>query len=191
MTTNVEIEEVLKRIDRFKTKINQKHGNGYDDECIHAGSNTFYKFKNIKNLNDTKDELTSAIIWLWSIKDYFVNYLKANGRDKSEVYDEVEKNEYVKIFADLANSLKHSGLDKHPWTNKNPKIKGPGFVAEMQSIKQIIFSPNAEISIEFDNYDKIEITCTIEDDKGNLIGDTFYYLQKNIEFWENMFKMCC
>jgi hypothetical protein len=56
-----------------------------------------------------KQKLKPLIIYLWNEKDWVI---KRYPSKKKEVEEYVNKSKYIKVIADLANSLKHGGLDR-------------------------------------------------------------------------------
>jgi hypothetical protein len=58
-----------------------------------------------------KQKIKPLIIYLWNEKDWMI---KRYPTKKKEIEEYVNNSKYIKVVADLANSLKHGGLDKRP-----------------------------------------------------------------------------
>ena len=56
-------------------------------------------------------QLKSLVIYLWSEKDWLKKRFPSRGKDIEEY---INNSKYIKIVADLANGIKHGGLDKKP-----------------------------------------------------------------------------
>lgn len=58
-----------------------------------------------------KQQIKPLIIYLWNEKDWVKKRYPSKDKEV-ELY--VNNSQYIKVIADLANSLKHGGLDKKP-----------------------------------------------------------------------------
>lgn len=61
-----------------------------------------------------KQHIKPLIIYLWNEKDWVKKRYPARAK---EVESYVNDSTYIKVIADLANSLKHGGLDNNPRSN--------------------------------------------------------------------------
>ena len=108
-----DVQQLFDRLGRFAEKIKVKKGDGYQwDYTFPDGVETTYILRNIRNLNDIEDEITSYFIWVWNLKDYLKGLSKFIGRDPKEIESFVNSDNSLTICADIANRLKHGDLNK-------------------------------------------------------------------------------
>ena len=65
---------------------------------------------------EIKQKLKSLVIFLWNEKDWLA---KEYPEKCQLIEDNINKSKFIKIIADLANSIKHRRLDKKPRSNAN------------------------------------------------------------------------
>ena len=107
-----ELEKLIDRVNRFKNRINIKDGKGAEwSHTFEDGETHFYSMEGVRPPEEIEDDISSMFIWLWSLKDYVRKYVILNGKNKTWVKNKIINNPNICVCADIANSLKHGGLD--------------------------------------------------------------------------------
>lgn len=83
-------------------------------------------------------------IWLWSLKDYVKKYAVKNGMHKKWIDEKVNSDQDLCICADIANSLKHGGLDHDPRSGEFPQLGVLKYQMPQKAIESILVGANAQ-----------------------------------------------
>jgi hypothetical protein len=174
------INKLFGRINRIKNRLGIKDGVGTSWDCsLENGEIHKYILKGIKSPEEVEDDIASAFIWLWGLKDHIKKYAK-NG---DVVEAQVNGNSYLSICADLANGLKHGGLDRKSRSGKTPSLGNLKYHIPQAAIKELAFGA-FDVSIDINNAHLVSWEMPILDNQNNAIGDAFDYLDHCINAWE-------
>ena len=175
------INKLFGRINRIKNRLDIKDGNGASwDYAFENGEVHKYILNGVKSPEEVEDDISNAFVWLWSLKDH----IKKNFKD-ADVEAKVNGNPYLCISADLANGLKHGGLDRTPRSSKKPKLGRLKYQIPQAAIGQLAFGA-FEVAIDVNNAHLVVLEMPILDEHDNLIGDAFEYLDKCVNAWESI-----
>lgn len=180
------LEEILQRADRFRNKLQVKDGDGMAwTYSASDGQKCYYSFSGVKPPEVLQDELESAFVWLWSLKDYVQKYAVIKGRSKRWVETEVNVDPYLCICADIANSAKHGGLDRKPRSNKEPVLGSVKYTIPQSGIEKLTIGQD---SVFTDIYDpaQIKLEWPIIGKSNKYLGDAFKYLEYSLKAWEKI-----
>ena len=104
--------EQFERAERYLQKIK----NIYHGKCDKIlGRNTKFHDPHYE------DEILSFFMHCYHIKDW-IEHLNKNDLKKKEIESFINKNQCLKICADLCNGTKHCKLTRHPRSGKEPYI---------------------------------------------------------------------
>ncbi|RLE44683.1 hypothetical protein DRJ25_06480 [Candidatus Woesearchaeota archaeon] len=174
------IKKLFGRIDRIKNRLGIKCGVGTSWVCsFENGEIHKYTLKGVKFPEEIEDDIASAFIWLWSIKDN----IKKMCKDDQWVEAQVNSNPYLCICADLANALKHGGLDRKSRSGKNPMLGKLKYKIPQAAIKELSFGAST-VGIDINNAHLVEWGMPILDDSSNSVGDAFEYLDHCLNAWD-------
>lgn len=118
-----DLENIFDRAKRIRSRLDIKDGTGtnwshtFEDNETHE-----YEINGVKPPEDIQDDIESAFVWLWSLKDYVKKYSVKEGFSSGWVETKINSDHYLCICADIANSVKHGGLDKKSRSNKRPRL---------------------------------------------------------------------
>lgn len=181
-----EIKKLLGRADRFRKKLHTKDGEGAKwSYTFDNGETTFYSIDGVKPPEDIEDEVTTIFIWLWSLKDYVKKYVLDKGKSKSWVESKVNANPYLCICADIANLLKHGGLDHKfkPRSNKNPTLGKLNYQIPNKAMGLITFGAfDVGVNVENPSLVALEMSV-IDNNNGKILGDAFKYIDYGLKAW--------
>ena len=183
-----ELEKLLGRADRIRKKICIKDGEGAKwSYTFDNGETHFYSIKGIKPPEEIEDEITTMFLWLWSLKDYVKKYVINKGKSKSWVESKVNADPYLCICADIANSLKHGGLDPkfNTRSNKNPTLGKINYQIPQKAMGSITFGA-FDVGLKVDKPSLVILEMPVLDKNGRVLGDAFKYLDYGLKAWEDI-----
>ena len=182
----IEVQELFERLNRFSDRLEKKEGEEYKwDYTFPDGVETTYVLRNVKNLNEIEDEITSAFIWLWNLKDYLKELSKTVGKKPQDIENIINSDKLLSVCGDIANRLKHGDL-RESRSSLFPKLGKLKLSFTKEIISSIIFS-GKEIELDISRPNDIEVSIPIYDKDGCEIGDGFKFLAEGISRWEQCF----
>ncbi len=177
-----DIDKLFDRINRIKNRLGIKTGEGANWSCVlENGEIHKYILKGIKSPEEVEDDIASAFVWLWSLKDH----IKKIAKDSDDVERQVNGNSYLSVCADLANRLKHGELDRKSRSDKTPSFGNLKYHIPQGAIKELAFGA-FDVSIDINNTHLVNWEMPILDNQSNTIGDAFDYLDHCINAWESI-----
>ena len=183
-----ELEKLLERSDRFRKKLQIKNGQGAKwSYTFEDGETHFYSIKGIKPPEEIEDEVTTIFLWLWSLKDYVKKYVMGKGKSKKWVESRVNADPYLCICADIANSLKHGGLDSKfkPRSNKNPKLGKLIYKLPEKGMGLITFGA-FDVGVNVSDPSLVVLEMPVIGKDNRVLGDAFKYLDYGLKTWEGI-----
>lgn len=183
-----ELEKLLERSDRFRKKLQLKNGEGAKwSYTFENGETHFYTIEGIKPPEEIEDEVSTIFLWLWSLKDHVKKYVMNKGKSKDWVESRVNADPYLCICADLANSLKHGGLDPKfkPRSNKNPKLGKLSYKIPQKAMCSITVSA-FDVGMNVSNPSLVVLEMPVTGDNDRFLGDAFKYLDCGLKAWERI-----
>jgi len=183
-----ELEKLLRRADRFRKKLHIKDGEGTEwSYTFDNGETHFYSIEGVKPPEEIEDEVTTMFLWLWSLKDYVKKYVLNKGKAKSWVESKVNADPYLCICADIANSLKHGGLDSKfkPRSDKNPTLGKLNYKIPQKAMGLITFGA-FDVGLNVENPSLVVLEMPVIDKNGRFLGDAFKYLDYGLKAWEGI-----
>ena len=175
-----DINKLFGRINRIKNRLGIKDGIGTSWDCsLENGEVHKYTLKGIKSPEEVEDDIASAFIWLWSLKDH----IKKSIKDKNWVECRVNANSYLSICGDLANGLKHGSLDRESRSGKKAKLGKLRYKIPQTAIGKLAFGA-FDVDIDVKDAHLVAWEMPILDEQDNLMGDAFEYLDHCIDEWE-------
>jgi len=183
-----ELQKLIDRVNRFSKKLKSTEGTGTKwSHTFENGETHFYTIDGVRPPEEIEDDITSMFLWLWSLKDYVQKYVNLNGKSKTWVKDKITSDSKLCICADIANSLKHGGLDKKhkPWSEKNPKLSNLKYSFPQEAIGELIFD-TFDVNIKIINPHLVKLEMEIEGNNKSNLGDAFVLLQHVLLAWENI-----
>jgi len=181
-----QLEEMFRRAERFRKKLQMNDGEGtawsytFDNNETH-----YYSLTGVKPPEEIKDELESAFVWLWSLRDHVKKYVISKGKTKEWVESRVNADAYLCVCADLANSPKHGGLDRKPRSNKNPRLGVLKYSIPQKAMSKIIFG-GSDVRMDVKDPSLVILEWPVLDDKDQYLGDAFKYLEYGLKTWEGI-----
>lgn len=183
-----ELEKLLERSDRFRRKLQIKDGQGTKwSYTFENGETHFYSIEGIKPPEDIEDEVATIFIWLWSLKDYVKKYVMNKGKSKNWVESRVNADPYLCICADLANSLKHGGLDSKfkPRSNKNPKLGKLKYQIPQKAMGSLTVGA-FDVGLDVSNPSLVVLEMPVTGNNNRVLGDALKYLDYSLKAWEGI-----
>lgn len=182
--------ELIGRIERLQGRLGEKSGNIYSYSAEVNGVRQSYRILNIKNPAEYKDEILSLLVWVWGYKDHIIKYLIEKGVAKNiadqSVLAHIRGSDSIKICMDLANAIKHSGLDTNGWTALKPELKEVGFSVPLTSLSKLEFSTGIVVDIEKPS--DVNFHAKVHDKDGNYLGDAIEIMDTAMKDWEEYLK---
>jgi len=177
--TEEEIQELFKRLARLMDATQERSGNGTAwNYTFPNGEVHRYIIRNIKNINETEDDIYNLILWIWNTKDYLKLRSNTNGHNFNNIEKFINNDYYLCMCADLANYLKHGQL-RNSRSGNFPTLGRIQFTVPQSSIRNSCFRA-FEVDIDPDPRG-VELEIPIIDKDGNKIGDAFEYCELAIQ----------
>ena len=193
MSQYEKLVELIGRVERCQEKVNDKSGKIWNYSAEVNGKRQQYKLLNAKSPVDYEDEISNLLIWIWGYKDHVRKYLEEKGYPPSQADAQVQqfirKNKNIMICCDVANNIKHSGLDSDGITGLRPELKEVGFSAPQDSWASLNFMFTGEIILDIADPKKVTYHAKIRDKNGNYLGDALNIIDEAIGEWEAFLKL--
>jgi hypothetical protein len=184
MTRRPDLFELANRIDRFAEKIKRKEGEGFTQQHLHEdGSRTRYITKNIKSPEDYEDDMLHLATSLWSLKDYLKCEFRERGQDVLVIEQFIDRNQALKLCADIANRYKHRNLERSR-SGLFPYWTRAKFTADGRNVR-ITFQGENDVISEIIDPQKGVYEMTLFDKDGNKLGELQDILTEAIKDWED------
>jgi hypothetical protein len=186
---NKRLQELQARIQRLQRQIDNNEGTHFEfkveDSC---GSEQAYHFLGIKDPGDFKDQVVSLLISIWSFKDHFTKALVEEGvtknRTRNYVFRAIRKSNALKIFIDLANAEKHSGLDCEGWSGRAPELTSVSLSIPVQSLDRLVFNANGLVVPCVAKPEQADYSINVIDENGHLLGNVMEIIGDALSAWE-------
>jgi hypothetical protein len=181
-----EINKLKERIGRLKLKADDPKGAGAEWTVEFApDKNELRKISGVKTPEEIEDEVSTVFLWLWSLKDYVKKLCMAKGADDRWVENAVNSDSDLCVCADIANSLKHCGLDSKSRSNRCPKLGNVVYKIDSAELASFKFYESG-VTIDPSEFNLIRLELPVFDDHGRLVGDAFQILKNGIEAWDKI-----
>ena len=180
-----ELKNIFDRAKRIRNRLEIKGGGGknwlytFEDNETHK-----YVINGVKPPEEIQDDIESTFVWLWSLKDYVKKYSVKNGKTKKWVEERINSDLSLCLCADIANSLKHGGLDRTTRSGKKPKLGPVRYTFEQDALESLVFHA-LKVETNIKNPEKVNLKMAVLD--GDVeIGDAFSLLDYGVKAWENI-----
>jgi hypothetical protein len=122
------------------------------------------------------------------LKDHFVKALIEEGMPKNHarnvVYRTIRKSNALKICLDLANTEKHSGLDREGWSGRGPEMAPVYWTIPGQSLEKLAFNADGSIVTSVAKPEQASYSISIIDKKGKVLGSVIEIIEDALSAWE-------
>lgn len=188
--TGAEVDKLFERLARHAKATKRQAGEGSAWQCtLSSGEVHIYVMAGVRTHADAMDSAENLIKWIWDSKDYLKKRAETVGRKGVEVEKFINQNIYLTVCADLANGLKHGGLDKSrkPRSQRSPRLGEISFTVPQAAIGSLVFTDHhCEVSVS--DPEKVGIKLPIFDENGEGIGDAFEFAYLAIQELEKLRK---
>lgn len=178
-----DVEELLRRLKRLATRLEERGGDrfawGY---TFQNGETHKYVVKGVREPELIADDLSSAFVWLWSLKDYLKEYERARGRDPKWVEALINEDVALPICGDIANSAKHARL-KISRSKRYARLGKPSYHIPGEALGTLTFK-TLEVGVNVAQPELVEVRVPVLDDTGQVLGDATEYLQAGLAAFE-------
>ncbi|MGS2743215.1 hypothetical protein ACU6TU_06405 [Halomonas sp. LS-001] len=187
MTLN-QVSSLLEKIKRIQINLGSLDGDGFEWALTHEDLGyQEYSIKGIKEPKELQDEIENGFIWLWSLKDYVKKYSLAQGKDKKWVDNQVNNTECLCLCADIANSLKHGGIDRDSRSGKKPTLSEVAYKIPQEGINKLTLYADRVETVVSDT-STVKVSMDINDLKSGKLGDAFELINKCLIEWKKIIE---
>ncbi|MDT4332896.1 hypothetical protein ACQE3E_22320 [Methylomonas sp. MED-D] len=185
-----ELEKLIGRADRFRKRLHEKQGDGTGwPFTLENGETHYISIHGVKSPEELEDDISSMFIWLWNLKDYVKKYVVKRGKSKDWVENKVNADPYLCICADLANALKHGGLDQNPRftsrSGKSPQLGVLRYQVPQKAIGSLCIGAY-DLNVMVTNPKFVNLEMIVLGEDGKKLGDAFKYLEYALKAWEKI-----
>jgi len=182
-------ERLLLRALRFRKNVIELGGEGASwNARSESGVTHKILLTGIRDPEEIEDQLLSSFVWLWSLKDYIKALTPPDGKSEVWIENEVSLDPNISLAADIANLQKH-GVLRRSRSGKFPKLSRLCVNAPQEAIGKITIRER-EVETDISNPAGVELTLSIFDSQGILIGDGLKLLDYALRFWEGKLGEC-
>jgi len=179
------ITDLFERLSRLVAASQQNAGDGSAwDYTFPDGETHRYIIRGLKSHAEAEDSACNLIIWVWNTKDYLKQRAKVIGMESQLIEQAVDINHDLLICADLANRLKHGGLNRSR-SGQDPLLGKISFDAPQTAIGAMIFR-RLEVEVHIADPSQVEFHLPVLNKKGDVIGDVFEYAARGIAALEKI-----
>jgi hypothetical protein len=185
-----ELEKLIGRADRLKKRLQNKSGEGAGWPFLVENGETHYiSINGIKSPDEIEDDISSIFLWLWSLKDYVKKYAFKKGKNKNWVEEKINSDPYLCICADLANSLKHGGLDQKfkPRSGKSPKLGALNYYVPQKAMESLSIGA-LDVNLQISDSSLVVLEMPVLGGRGQILGDAFKFIAYSLKAWEEIIK---
>lgn len=136
----------------------------------------------MRPLEEIEEDLATAFLWLWNLKDYVKEISESAGNSRRWIEEQVNSDPRVALSADVANLIKHSRVD-HLRSTTRPVLGRLKISIPQESIAQITFRAD-EVEFDTKNLKSSALEWPISDRDGNALADGLELLAHCVQFWE-------
>jgi hypothetical protein len=188
--TKAEIDNLFERLARHVNATKRHSGEGIAWQCtLPNGEVHAYGMVGVRTHAEAMDSAENLIMWIWASKDYLKKRAINVGEKSPNIEELVNKNIFLSVCADLANGLKHGGLDKSrgkgPRSGMNPKLGEVSFTVPQAAISSLVLSDHYA-GVNVSDPDKVEVKLPILAENGDHIGDAFDFAYQAIKALEQL-----
>lgn len=151
--------------------------------------NQTFSVNGVKPLVQLQDDIESAFVWCWSIKDALISELVNINPSISRktLEDEIDRYRCLTYCADIANGLKHNGLNR----------SRSGEFARLSVVQSILINPELISSIHRldgkyfivpNNTDCVKIKTSVDDANGRFLLDAYVCLYDSLAAWDCIYE---
>ena len=179
-----EIDELFMRLGRLVSASKNKAGEGTEWNYTFPNGETHrYVIRGLKSHAEAEDSVFTLLIWIWNAKDYLKKravVLRTSGR---EVEKAVSDDDNLAICGDLANRLKHGGLDRPSRSGFNPRLGKVSFEAPQTVIGSLTFKA-FEVEIGIDDPSQVTFRLPVLNDQDEeIVGMHSCMLTAQLVHW--------
>lgn len=174
--------QLKQRVSRY---INQSSNLKWPEGVVDFDNQSFV-INGIKPLVQVQDDIESAFVWCWSIKDLLITDLinRNPSVSKKTLENEINKYSCLTYCSDIANGLKHGEL----------RDSRSGKFAQLSVVQNILV--NAELTsviyrldvIVPKNMDCVKIKASVNGMNGQFLLDAYTCLHESLIAWDDMYN---
>ncbi|WP_432463675.1 hypothetical protein [Agarivorans sp. QJM3NY_33] len=178
--------DMRKRVERFRNKAKDIK---WPENIVDFESSNFC-VSGIKPLDEAIDEIQSAFVWCWSMKDHLKKSLYENNKNISRkefnkcFENEINSYKELTLCADIANSEKHQGLDQKPRSGSVVTLDMSHLIKISKSTISQIHRIDGRYFFTPKSNEAVKLTANIINDKNEIVADAFNCIDKSLEAWE-------
>lgn len=141
----------------------------------------------VKPLVHVQDDIETAFIWCWSVKDHLIEQLLVLNPQliKKEVESEIDTYSCLVLCSDVANGLKHKTLRKSR-SQQFAKLVVLQNILVSKETTSMIQRLDGKYFITPSNGDCIKVTATIESCNGEYLSDAYECLIASLKAWDEI-----
>lgn len=173
--TRTEIDKLFERLARHAKATKSHSGEGSAWQCtLPNGEVHTYGMVGVRRHAEAMDSAENLIKWIWDSKDYLKKRAESVGKEGARIEGHVNQNIFLSVCADLANGLKHGGLDKSrkPRSQMSPRLGEISFTFPQAAIGSLVFGDH-HVAVNVSDPDRVEVKLPILAENSDLIGDAF------------------
>jgi len=147
-----------------------------------------YEVIGIRSPTEYLDDIQNLVIWLFNVKDYLKKRMCARNFREQAVEDFINASPEISLCADLANSLKHDGLDRNPRSGTCPTFGGVSVVVPQDGVQAFSYLPSSGFKVSVQRPDLVQYFVPILDQTNAQIGEAGMLCSKVIDQWESFIE---
>lgn len=181
------IDDLFARLGRFRKRLADKTGATMQWEAkAENGSAQQVSVSGVKDFDTLADDVATAFVWIWSMKDPMKQYSIEKGRSARWLEVQIDHDPCLSVCADLANEGKHSsGYARGSRSGKYPKLDTITISIPGEAIGALTVG-DTWTHTHVAKAEAVSYTLPILDREDRTIGDAFFFLELGIQRWEEL-----
>jgi hypothetical protein len=182
------VEALFDRIGRFRDRVRETAGPDVQEWTAKTSEGATHRvmLSGVKGFDSVGDDVASALVWLWSLKDRLKKYATSLGRSHDWVDVMVTADPCLSICADLANGEKHdSSYSRGSRSHKFPSLGNLSVSVPGSALHSISIGADWSHTSVADP-SQVRFSMPVLDGDGRLIADAFALLERATSRWEEL-----
>ncbi|MFM1699815.1 hypothetical protein ACJ5ZS_01990 [Aeromonas salmonicida] len=178
-------EQLKQRVSRYISKSSDLE---WPEDIVDFDNQSFV-VNGIKPLVQVQDDIESAFVWCWSIKDLFINDLISKNKSVSKkiIENEINKHVCLTYCADIANRLKHGEL-RDSRSGQFAKLSVVQSILVNTEFTSAIYRLDGKYFIFPKNKDCAKIKANVNDENGQFLLDAYTCLHESLIAWDYIYS---
>lgn len=181
------VKSILHRVDMIIQTIRPEDRQTYIFDHRADGTTVTWRINNAVSPQNVYQDVETAAIWLWSLKDYLKERIASTGGDPRIVEAHVDSSEYLPLLADVANTAKHGKLNRSR-SGRYAHLSGSSLLIPSGLHMRGLSDKDADVELTLADPDGVDYKVDVSDQHDKYIGDGLVVLRNALDEWRSFIQ---